>query len=601
MAKRRLSQDDGGSFGGQPSSKRRCANIDDNDAASTPHCSPPPPTKDIISTVSDEIIVRILSYMSETALLDVSLVSKRFHAITSDSQLWRPHYYRRFILPRAHRIPGYKAASSASNRTSHNTEYRAPAKPGWDVPSWRKRGARNLRWDGEGGGADDSVDWKKQYRLRHNWARGRCAVEEVRVHAEESLPPPPQWQTLVKVVEGIAVTADSMAGLRAWDLRTRKPIAQAPLKSNGFACGRPSCLAVDDALLASGRLDVAVGFCDGTFGIWRLDARSSELTMLYRQEKSFLGKLAAAAYAYPYLLTATQQGFISLYTFNRPTSEAGSDAGSDEEEVVDTIDSTQERTDEDEPVRAATLGAPYLVTSLKSHNTRSPLALSIRKMASSAVASIAYTFDTVGGWSIGIQDLDVRPSGVVTSRVASTLPTETRRSADSSPTSSPARQHTARFSSFANNIDAKDDDDDDDDDEDDGPTRLCYSHPYLLATLPDNTLVLHLCTSTATSLSISKGMRLWGHTSGISDAEITPRGKAVSVSTRGDEIRLWELEGRVGGRSVEVRPRQQLLQDSTADDALLEKRNWVGFDEEMVVVLKEAGDGRDSLMVYDFT
>lgn len=526
--------------------------------------------------------------MSESALLDVSLVSKRFHSITSDSQLWRPHYYRRFIMPRAHRIPGYKSTSSNHRPNGKHT---TPLKTAWETPSWRKSASRSLRWQGRAT-VDDAVDWKKQYKLRHNWARGRCAVEEVRVHGGESLPAPPEWQTLVKVVEGMAVTADSAAGLRAWDLRTRKPIAQVRLDSEHFGCGRPSCLAVDDALLASGRLDIGVGFHDGTFGVWRLDARTLDLALLHRQEKSFLGRLAAVAYAYPYLLTATQQGFISLYTFDRPTSEVGSDADSDEEDATQaTQEKTQQEDDDDEPAPSAKLGAPYLLTSLKSYNTRSPLALSIRKMAASAVASIAYTFDTVGGWSIGIQDLDVRPSGVVTSRVASTLPTETRRSADSSPTSSPTQRETARFGS----LDAVDDDDDD------GPTRLCYSHPYLLATLPDNTLVLHLCTSNNTSLSISPGMRLWGHTSGISDAEITPRGKAVSVSTRGNEIRLWELEGRVGGRSVEVRPRQQLGGKLADDEGGRERKNWVGFDEEMVIVLKEAGDGRDSLMVYDFT
>ena len=493
-------------------------------------------------------------------------------------------------MPRAHRIPGYKPTCRNRSSGARTT----PAKPAWEDPSWRKSGSKSLRWDNRDA-VHDAVDWKKQYKLRHNWARGRCAVEEVRVHSNERVSPP-EWQTLVKVVEGMAVTADSAAGLRAWDLRTRKPIAQARLDCEVFGCGRPSCLAVDDALLASGRLDIAVGFHDGTFGIWRLDARTLDLTLLHRQEKSFLGKMAAVAYAYPYLLTATQQGFISLYTFDRPTSEAGSDADSDEEDATRT---TQQKTEEDDeqPAPSAKLGAPYLLTSLKSHNTRSPLALSIRKMAASAVASIAYTFDAVGGWSIGIQDLDVRPSGVVTSRVASTLPTETRRSADSSPTSSPTQRETARFLGA---LDA--------DDDDDGPTRLCYSHPYLLATLPDNTLVLHLCTSNNTSLSISPGMRLWGHTSGISDAEITPRGKAVSVSTRGNEIRLWELEGRVGGRSVEVRPRQQLERKADGEremereaEAGRERKNWVGFDEEMVIVLKEAGDGRDSLMVYDFT
>ncbi|KAJ3498853.1 hypothetical protein NLG97_g803 [Lecanicillium saksenae] len=539
--------------------------------------------------------------MNERVLLDMALVSKRFRDIASDSQLWRPHYYRRFILPRAHRIPGFKTARSSSS-LHYSLKGSAPSSSSSagesTIPAWRKP-ASTTRWNAAHDKLVDRVDWKKQYRLRHNWARGRCAVEEVDVHQREKQPviAPPEWQTLVKVVEGIAMTADSMSGLRAWDLRTRQAIAQAPLESDHATRLRPSCLAVDDARLSNGQIDVAVGFQDGTSGVWRLDAHRNTLHLLFRQEKSFLGRLVAIAYGYPYLLTATQLGFIALYTFNNPstdnTSEAGDDA--DNEAAREVAHAPDDADDEH-----ATLPPPYLLTSLKSHSTQGPLALSLRKNASSVVASIAYTFNTVGGWSIGIQDLDIRPSGAVTSRVASSLPTQIR-SGHSSPSSSPLPASSSRFGT---------------DTDDTGPSRLRYSHPYLLATLPDNTLVLHLCTSTSTSLTISPGMRLWGHTSGISDAEITPRGKAVSVSTRGDEIRLWELEGRVGGRSVEVRPRLQDIDGSTSaedepsgsvprtptkaglDDG---RRNWVGFDDEVVLVLKEASDGRDSLMLYDFT
>ena len=144
----------------------------------------------------------------------------------------------------------------------------------------------------------------------------------------------------------------------------------------------------------------------------------------------------------------------------------------------------------------------------------------------------------------------------------------------------------------------------------DGPISLCYTHPYLLATLPDNTLLLYLCTSNTSTLSISPGIRLWGHTSGISDADITARGKAVSVSCRGEEIRVWELEGRSEGKSVEVKPTvksaaEDAAKSGLADDQTLvqwdERRNWVGFDDEMVIVLKESKGGKESLMVYDFT
>jgi hypothetical protein len=159
---------------------------------------------------------------------------------------------------------------------------------------------------------------------------------------------------------------------------------------------------------------------------------------------------------------------------------------------------------------------------------------------------------------------------------------------------------------------------------------------------PDNTLTLYLVSSTADSLSISAGSRLWGHTSSVSGAHVGGRGKAVSVSKRGDELRVWELEGgfgslsarkrlAVGDLSVRIQPESKkadnpdtaqagldlinneksvdldtsniLSQDDAEIDAdeLTLTRGWIGFDEENVVVLKEQSQGRQALVVYDFT
>jgi len=176
------------------------------------------------------------------------------------------------------------------------------------------------------------------------------------------------------------------------------------------------------------------------------------------------------------------------------------------------------------------------------------------------------------------------------------------------------------------------------------PTSLSYTHPYLLVAHPDNTLTLYLVSSTAESLSISAGSRLWGHTSSVSGAHVGGRGKAVSVSKRGDELRVWELEGgfgslsarkrlAVGDLSVRLHPESRKADnldtaqagldlinnrssndsepagtlspnntDADADaDELTLTRGWIGFDEENVVVLKEQSQGRQALVVYDFT
>ena len=163
-------------------------------------------------------------------------------------------------------------------------------------------------------------------------------------------------------------------------------------------------------------------------------------------------------------------------------------------------------------------------------------------------------------------------------------------------------------------------------------SSLSYSHPYLLASHPDNTLTLYLVTSTSSSLSISPGSRLWGHTSSVSGAHVGGRGKAVSVSSHGDELRVWELEGGMASStvrkrlvtrelSVRIRPEEgfssknlDVLSNAISQrgpglglalehkfEDLSVTRGWVGFDEENVIVLREKSQGSQALVVYDFS
>ncbi|KAK0717335.1 hypothetical protein B0T26DRAFT_613466, partial [Lasiosphaeria miniovina] len=632
---------------------------------------------DILSPLSDELLLRILSFLPLQHLLAVAPVSRRFYHLAADSQLWKALYYARFVLPRAMRIPGFRDGSTAG--AGHKLHYSgrrtlwADGRRGGLVRDEREEErARTTLTEalgaagreegdddkgGEGGreGVEEEeplpleqkpqgVNWKRQYKIRYNWSRGRCAVEELRIGGggggggkmdtgdEPDAKQGGGKKVLAKVVEGIAITADRTGALRAWDLKSRQLIAQVSLDEEGHADGdaaaadaaEPSCISLDEARFDRGILDVAVGFLDGGFGIWRLRTGEKRFVRRYRHQKSSNGGLTAMALSYPYLLTATESVLISLYTFDVP-SETGDNQDAKEED-----DSTKEVSGQESEsqssahltVSASSVSAPYLLTSLKSHSSRPPLALSIRKMAATTIASIAYTFSTRRGWSIGIQDLHIRPASthgikaapeITTTRIAYTTPIDASGPSQSpiSPPATPRRQNVAGPLEPGSPAVL-----DDPGHPEPGPTTLCYTHPYLLATLPDNTLVLHMCTSNTSSLSISRGIRLWGHTSGISDAEITARGKAVSVSSRGEEMRVWELEGKstgIGSRSVEIRPGQSspaghsngLSGGDNSASALRdwdERRNWVGFDDEMVIVLKEtAKEGRESLMVYDFT
>jgi len=120
------------------------------------------------------------------------------------------------------------------------------------------------------------------------------------------------------------------------------------------------------------------------------------------------------AFSYPYLLTATGSVLVSLYTFDvAPTAR---------------VDATAAAQTNRDP-----LPAPVLLTSPNPHTSRPPLALSIRKLAETTVASIAYTFTTRQGWSIGVQDLHICSSAIskksipeiTATRIAYTAPVDT--------------------------------------------------------------------------------------------------------------------------------------------------------------------------------
>ncbi|KAK6224787.1 F-box domain-containing protein [Colletotrichum tabaci] len=397
-----------------------------NDSNTDTESEPTFAADDILSSLSDELLVRILSFLPTSNLLGIAPVSRRFYRLSSDSQLWRTLYYHRFVLPRALRIPGFRDGSTRE-RTRINYSARRTL---WADGGWGRRC-----------GSEAAVDWKRQYRLRHNWASGNASVEELKVgEASSSLSEP--RKTLVKVVEGIAITADGVHGLRAWDLKTREPVAQIGLK-DGTDETTPTCLAVDDQPFENKELDVSVGFLDGSFGAWRLDIEDGRFLRRYKHEKSSNGQLAEIAYRHPFVLTATEKFLVSLYHF---------------------------------------------------------------------------------------------------------------QSTASTPSSSFSGQHKETTASEESETDAG-----------------------------------------------SESIRLWGHTSGIGDAEITARGKAVSVSCRGEEIRVWELEGRVSGKSIAIQPNLTAEEPDETLPRWDDRRNWVGFDDEMVIVLKETKDGRESLVVYDFS
>lgn len=438
------------------------------------------------------------------------------------------------------------------------------------------------------------TDWKQQYRLRHNWAQGQCAVSEI-VVAER----PPDPPLLVIMSHGTIYTADSISGLRAWSTtHERDLVASIALATSTGLPQLPTSMAIDACESDTGHEQLVVGFDSGAFIVYELRRDEGAFKVLFEHAPSTNGMLSALAYSSPYLLTMTEDSLLSIYVF------------------FNTRDAN------------AVLQAPRLLYSLRSHTVWPPVSLSIRTAATSVTAAIAYALPTyLSGWTVGIQEMRLSLDGkLLESRLATAADQNYnilsgRRSASSPATRSsspfPGGSREPSLACMPSNS---------------KPTSMSYSHPYLLVAHPDNTLSLYLVKSTASSLSIGPGTRLWGHTSSVSGAHVGIRGKAVSVSRLGDELRVWDLEGgmassanrkrsRNGELSVRVQPSRGQEPASDAEEiskgskpgsglrfALEQRfddsaisRGWVGFDEQNVIVLREKGEGSQALVVYDFT
>lgn len=441
-----------------------------------------------------------------------------------------------------------------------------------------------------------ATDWKRQYRLRHNWSKGNCNISETRVTDRRSVPP-----LMVRFHDTILVTVDSVTGLRAWSMRgENRVLATMTLPCyQGGSIVTPTALAIDTSSSGSGTISIAIGFSDGALRIYQFVVKQQNFLHRYANISSSHGAVEAIAYSSPHLLTMTDTKLLSLHHLNQKSD-------------------IEERSNE-QPVSR-------LLSSLRSHTACPPFSLAIRSSPTNIFASIAYAMPTyLAGWSVGLQELRLTSDGnILESRLTSALSHGSTPLPDSqlqSPTlmqnPSLLSQHSWESGLFLTK-----------------PTSLSYTHPYILAAHPDNTLTFYVVTSDSNHLSIGPGYRLWGHTSSVSGAYVGDRGKAVSVSRHGNDLRVWELESKLchgiskrqpsgSGKSIRIRhekrvnsqvfssnddvhnkaeygPHHTSVQGSYEEEFAV-KNGWVAFDDEKVLVLKEEGQGAQMIVVYDFS
>lgn len=499
-------------------------------------------------------------------------LSHRFHALGGDSELWKRQYYTQWVRPRARRLANVRRATP-SNRAEYSPQ----------VSTWLDHS--HLAEEGR------VTNWKRQYRLRHNWANGSCRVTQVEFHE------PPCPPILVKLFSGVVFTADVTHGLRAWAAKDpTKCLSQIPFIESEDVVLRPTALA---GTTLHHEHEILVGFENGRFNRYVLDGKTSRLSLHSSHIVFKDGAITAMALSSPYLLMVSQHKILSLYNIRGMSPD---------------VKKAQD-----------TATRPYEIASLQAENMVAPMTLSLRVSTFEIIATIVYSFFHIGcGWSLGIQELRFNKDGhQLDSRLASTVDSQygiqrlrRPRASHDRPQSTTAETFSTTIPTAPSIMHAQ------------PPASMSYSHPYLLTAHTDNTLTMYLVVSNSDGLFVRGGQRLWGHTSSVSAVEVTNRGKAVSVSALGDEIRIWELETAVPSlsshrplkeeSSIQVSPGNRgpdtrintsnsigpgfagpaPISSSSRD--LSRMHECVGFDEERVLLLRETA-GAQLLECYDFT
>ncbi|KAF7595134.1 hypothetical protein BBP40_007101 [Aspergillus hancockii] len=561
MSKRR--DDDGGDMVYARPKRRRISRAD----------------SDYLSSLSDEVLLHILSFLPISSLLICQRVSRHFRALAGDSELWKRRYYSRWVRPRALRLASVRRATPPSSKIEYSPK----------VSTWLDHG--HLASEGK------VTNWKRQYRLRHNWSKGACRVTAV----EFSQPPQPPM--LVNFCAGLVFTADSDHGLRVWhadnpnfclvnvpflDMESQTPIVPTSLAA--------TCCPQQDVVR------IAVGFESGCFHLYNTDTKALRLELRLSHNGSADGAVTGMASSFPYLLMVSRHKLLSLYRISAV------DEDSDQHQI-------------------GIIEKAHLLATLKAESILAPMSLSVRVAGSGIISSIVYSFYHIGcGWAVGIQELHFNKNGQqISSRLTTTV--------DCQYGIVPQRlfDRATKEYRYSLNDDLYRRPTDPSILHRELPTSISYSHPYLLTSHADNTLTMYLVVSTATSLHVRGGQRLWGHTSSVSAVQVGDRGKAVSVSSRGDEIRIWELEPLISSfgtqkvleeKSIQVSPenkhcrkyeelgilsgvpRREISGQTPSPDRsckLAQMHGCVGFDDERVLLLRERNLGHQLLEFYDFT
>ncbi|KAF5129492.1 hypothetical protein DV495_002192 [Geotrichum candidum] len=383
----------------------------------------------------------------------------------------------------------------------------------------------------------EELDWKSFFKLRYNWNRGVCRVKNIRFHPPASFPsssqasssvsgtvaPPGMFKNfLIASRNKIIVTFNINYDIQVWSCLTEKLVASCNVRDwlkderKSSKLGQPTVLIVNPV----GAFKFCIGFDTGSFIVGSLEGLKTQTPYLIPKQIAVLdharyGAIVHIVQRQNLLAVYTSRSSIILYSF--------------------------------------TNGVTKTLSVMKSYIDPShEVALTIRSVHYQRYLfciSLAYFQLTLSGeWIPCVQEILCNPEGrIINTRMSTYCPNNTTS--------------YLRAPKWSHGYSSK-------------PMVLSYNHPYLLAGFSDNTMSLYIARSAECCLEVQPRQRLWGHTSGINHVFVKAGGTAVSVSSRGREIRWWDLTSNAEINSYPIKlPAEDRIR---VDEALDANKDAVG-------------------------
>jgi hypothetical protein len=154
---------------------------------------------------------------------------------------------------------------------------------------------------------EHSTNWKRQYKIQYNWARGKCHIKELTVNDTASPIP-----LITRLCERHIYTLEVASRIiKVWSAIDQRLLGSFNLPDSEIL---PSALAINPSKANVNEHDLLIGFSNGSFSKLSFDIKRGSFFVAYIHEaKAINATITDIAYYDPYVATFSTTKIFNVY------------------------------------------------------------------------------------------------------------------------------------------------------------------------------------------------------------------------------------------------------------------------------------------------